>query len=75
MTSGEENAQKVDKLGNSVLGLGWDPVNDIIKVDAHGNAVDLPYDLSDPYKLSLTKRETLGIINKPYDLFGLISIT
>ena len=73
MTSGEENAQKVDKLGNSVLSLGWDPVNDIIEVDAHGNAVDLLYDLSNPSKLSLTKRETLGIINKPYDLLGLIS--
>ena len=35
MTSSEENAQKVDKLGNSVLVLCWDPVNDVIEVDAH----------------------------------------
>jgi hypothetical protein len=55
VTSGDENAQKVDKLGNSVLGLGWDSVNYIIEVDAHGNAGDLRYDLSDPYKLSFSK--------------------
>ena len=39
VTSEEENAQKLDKLGNSVLGLGWDQGNDIIEVDACGNDV------------------------------------
>ena len=73
VTSGEQNIEKIEKLGNSVLGLGWDPVNDIIEIDACRNQTDLSYDLSDPSKLVLTKRETLGIINKPYDLLGLIS--
>ena len=73
VTSGEQDEQKIEKLGNSVLGLGWDPVDDTIEVYACGNDTDLLYDLSDPSKLNLTKRETLGIVNKPYDLLGLIS--
>ena len=73
VTSGEQNEQKIEKLGNSVLGLGWDPVEYTIEVDARGNDTNLPYDFSDPSNLNLTKREVLGIINKPYDLLGLIS--
>jgi len=32
LTSGEENTKKIDKLGNAVLGYGWDPKEDTIKI-------------------------------------------
>ena len=66
VTSGEQNEQKIEKLGNSALGLGWDPVEYTIEVDARGNDTNLPYDFSDPSNLNLTKREVLGIITNYY---------
>ena len=39
--SGEQDAKKTGKLGNSVHGLGWDPVHDTIEVDARVNDTNL----------------------------------
>ena len=74
VTSGEEDSEKINRLGKSVLGLGWDPKTDLIEIDLQGsNGIDISPELDDSSKLVLTKRTILGIVNKPHDLLGLIS--
>ena len=70
VTSGEDDAEKVDRLGSHILGLGWDPERDIISVDMRGNKSTTNIELDN---IILTKRVILGIINKTYDLLGLLS--
>ena len=59
VTSGEQEKQKVEKLGNSVLGLGWDPVSDVIEVDARGNQAHFPCNPSEPFKMCKGQRENV----------------
>ena len=73
VTSGELNSEKIKKLGNSVLGLGWDPTEDVIVIDLRGNDITIPWDLIEASMFSLTKRTILAIVNKPHDLLGLLA--
>ena len=74
VTSGEQDTEKINWLGNSVLGIGWDPTADIIEIDVSGsNSINIPSEVLDPAKKLVTKRVILGIVNKPYDLLGLVS--
>ena len=63
--SGDTNVDKINKLGGSVLGLGWDPVLDTIKIKFNVNM--------DTIHEPLTTRKLLSIINGIFDILGLCS--
>ena len=74
VSSGEEDNDKISKLGRSVLGITWDPATDVINIDLRQNdSLTKLLDTDNIADISLTKRTLLGIINKPHDLLGLIS--
>ena len=64
VSSGEKDPEKLNKLGNSVLGIGWDPSTDTI-------IIKFNVDITNLVKLLLSMRLLLGIINGIYDLLGL----
>ena len=64
IASGETDTEKLKKLGNSVLGIGWDPPSDTITINF--NVVITGID-----KSLLTMRSLLAIINGIYDILGL----
>ena len=70
VTSGEENSKKMEKLGNAVLGHGWDPKGDTIAIISPAIDVLSAKVLSAAF---LTPRGILSIINKPHDLIGLVT--
>ena len=74
VTSGEQNMEKIAKLGKFVLGLGWDPSLDIISIDVRESeclkSILSTNNLSETH---FTPRILLGIINCPHDVLGLVS--
>ena len=82
VTSGECNAEKLWKLGDSVLGVGWDASSDKIFIDLNNiNSTNhrLIQSLleSTPHVAllhsRLTLRQVLSILNSIYDPLGLIA--
>ena len=74
VTSGEEDDDKIKRLGNSVLCVGWDPGADFIRIDLRqSDHLSTLFNGVDASEFSLTQCIILGIINKPHDLLGLIS--
>ena len=85
VTSGETNPEKIAKLGNSVLGIGWDPPSDNISMNLTVNLgqrkkgkpllePDLTIERLDSIKKRiLTRRTLLGVVNSIYDPLGLIT--
>ena len=74
VSSGEEDDDKINKLGRSVLGIAWDPTADTININLRQNdTLAKIFNASDITDVSITKRILLGIINKPHDLLGLLS--
>ena len=69
VTSGEDNPDKINKLGNSVLGHGWEPKRDIITIGSSSEDFAVCINPS----TQLTPRTILGVVNKPHDLIGLSS--
>ena len=84
VTSGESNPDKINKLGNKVLGLNWCARTDTIAVEFNGVKVSTSKDVrmdSDPSTngvctpspMNLTRRLLLSVINSIYDPLGLIT--
>ena len=85
VTSGEGEQEKLKKLGNSVLGLGWNPPTDTIYVKFNVNLSQkgkgkgfLGPDLNEESlmlvdKRLLTQRKLLSVINGIYDPLGLVT--
>ena len=74
VTSGEEDVDKINKLGGYNLGIKWNPTIDVINIDARQTeALNVIINTTNVADVSLTPRILLGIINKPHDLLGLIS--
>ena len=73
VTSGEDDPEKINKLGGSALGLGWDPPRDILTIDMCYDSLPDPRIDAELLQISLTLRTILGFVNKPYDLLGLLS--
>ena len=82
VTSGESNPEKLAKLGNKVLGVGYEATSDTISVDLSvyisidgkkGDKVKLFRDslLYTQIRNWLTKSNILGIINRIFDPQGL----
>ena len=64
VASGETDPVKLNKLGKSVLGIGWDPPSDTI-------IITFNIDISTLDKALLSLRIILSIINGIYDILGL----
>ena len=83
VTSGESNEEKIHKLGQSVLGIPYDPRNDVISIKfSHGieslaslmnSDVMTNEELVEAVVAILTMRLLLRIINGIYDALGLAS--
>ena len=85
VTSGESSNEKLLKLGNSVLGVGWDAQSDAIYVDLQNIAsnnhhllqslcITSSEHLSNPAPvIQLSLRQCLSIVNSIYDPLGLIA--
>ena len=83
--SGESDQEKLKKLGNNVLGLGWNPHTDTIYVKFNVNLSQkgkgkgfLGPDLTEESllwvdKRLLTRRKLLSVINGIYDPLGLVT--
>ena len=85
ITSGESGQEKLKKIGNNVLGLGWNPHTDTIYVKFNVNLSQkgkdkefLGPDLTEESllwvdKRLLTRRKLLSVINGIYDPLGLVT--
>ena len=74
VTSGEQDKEKIAKLGKLVLGIGWNPTVDHIWVDIRETEqLKLILNAANLVDVTITPRILLGIINKPHDVLGLIS--
>ena len=74
VTSGEQDIEKIAKLGKFVLGMGWDPSLDIVSIDIReSESLISILNMNSIADTLITPRILLGIINRPHDVLGLIS--
>ena len=70
VTSGETNEEYLNKLGKSVLGIGWDAPTDSITINFTNN---LKHPVETLLQSPFTMRICLSIVNSIYDPVGLTS--
>ena len=74
VTSGEQDEEVLDKLGNSVLGINWDASSDLISIEMESpTMLETMVSIGNINELSLTMRKLLKIISKPHDILGLLT--
>ena len=74
VTSGEENKEILEKLGNYVLGIKWDPKLDVICIEMESsNTLETILSATNVEDVSLTMRKILKMIDKPHAILGPVS--
>ena len=70
VTSGETSKEKLEKLGNTVLGIGWDAPSDTICINFMNS---LKHPIATLIEGPLSLRLCLSIVNSIYDPLGLVT--
>lgn len=73
VTSGETDPEVINKLGKYVLGVRWNPTEDVVSIDMECSPLTELLNMDNINEVSLTPKKLLGIINKPHDLLGLVA--
>ena len=73
VTSGESDPEKLQKLGNSVLGIGWNATTDTIIISLVGNPKNPKNVIIQNVEVDLTMRSCLSAMNCIYDPLCLVA--
>ena len=73
VTSGEDDPEIINKLGKYVLGMKWDPTNDLVSIEMESTPLTEILNMNNINEVSLTPKNLLGVVNKPHDLLGLVA--
>ena len=69
VTSGEQDKEKIARLGKFVLGIGWDPTCDLISIDIRESDMLKSFlNMDCVSNAVIPPRIPLGIVNRPHDV-------